>query len=143
MKKFTQRWINYYFDIAERTALLSYDPSTKVGAVIVDPNRRIVGIGYNGFPEGVKDSPERYADKETKHGLVVHAEQNALLNSNKSVKGCILFVTPLSPCKDCAKVIVQAGIKEVYAKMKRQNECFKYAEMMFSESSVKFHGYKL
>ena len=91
----------------------SKDPSTKVGAVIVRPNRTIAGIGYNGLPRGVVDSPERLNDRETKYGCTVHAELNAILNCAERPEGCTLYVWPLPPCSNCAAAIIQAGVKRV------------------------------
>merc|ERR1719394_972897 len=80
----------------------SKDPATQVGACIVSDDKRIVGIGYNGFPR-----------LETKYMYVCHAEMNAIMNKNSaSVEGCTMYVA-LFPCNECAKLIIQAGIKEV------------------------------
>lgn len=105
MKKWDQR----FMDLASHIAQWSKDPSTKVGAVIVDSSRRVIGLGYNGFARGVRDLDERYAEKMVKYRLVVHAEANAILNSNSRVRECTLYASK-APCSECAKLIVQSGI---------------------------------
>ena len=109
-------WDQYFMGVASLSALRSKDPNTKVGACIVNPKRRIVGIGYNGLPFGCDDSIypwEREGDfLNTKYPYVVHAEPNAILNSNSSLEDCTLYVT-LFPCNECAKLIIQSGIKEI------------------------------
>lgn len=109
-------WDEYFMGIAHLSAMRSKDPNTKVGACIVDDNHKIVTVGYNGFPLGCKDSDfpwERTGGfKETKYAYVVHAELNAILNSPRNLKDCTCYVT-LFPCNECAKAIVQSGIKKV------------------------------
>ena len=102
--------------VAKLSALRSKDPNTKVGACIVNEKKRIVGIGYNGLPYGCSDDEfpwERDGDfLETKYPYVVHAEPNAILNSTNKLDNATLYVT-LFPCNECAKLIIQSGIKEI------------------------------
>ena len=105
-------WDKRFLDLAEHVAQWSKDPRTKVGAVIADEKKRVVSIGYNGFPRGVDDTPDRYEDRPTKHLFVAHAERNALDNAPLMVDGCTLYV-PLVPCNECAKSIIQKGIARV------------------------------
>ena len=109
-------WDEYFMGIALLSAKRSKDPSTQVGACITTKSKRIVGIGYNGFPFGCEDDEypwERNGDfLETKYPYVVHAEPNAILNANSSLIGCTIYVT-LFPCHECAKLIIQSGIKEI------------------------------
>jgi len=111
-------WDDYFTAVAFLSARRSKDPNTQVGCCIVDANKCIVGIGYNGFPRGCSDDHlpwARVAESELhkKYSYVVHAEINAILNKgSKDVKGASLYVA-LFPCCECAKVIIQAGIKEV------------------------------
>ena len=111
-------WDEYFMGVALLSAMRSKDPNTQVGACIVNDDNRIVSVGYNGFPKGCSDEEfpwERCADSEndTKYPFVVHAELNAILNSNGiGVKGSRIYVA-LFPCNECAKAIIQAGIKEV------------------------------
>ena len=107
-------WPARFMELAFHVAEWSKDPSTKVGAVIVDAKRRIVSMGYNGFPRGVRDSQERLEDRPVKYLHVVHAELNAILNSTRvDMDDCILYVTHV-PCTGCAKAIIQSGIKKVF-----------------------------
>ena len=112
-------WTDYFFTLAQVTAMRSKDPRTQVGACIVNEEKRVVGMGYNGFPDGCSDDelpwspgPDK-GDLDTKYMYVCHAEMNAIMNRNASTcKGCTIYVT-LFPCNNCAKMIIQAGIKEV------------------------------
>lgn len=110
-------WDEYFMGIALLSAKRSKDPNTQVGACIVNQDNRIVGIGYNGFPHGCSDDAlpwerEGKNSSETKYPYVVHAEANAILNSTKDLKGARIYVA-LFPCNECAKLIIQSGIKEV------------------------------
>ena len=109
-------WDNYFMGVALLSSLRSKDPSTKVGACIVNPKKRIIGIGYNGFPIGCSDDDfpwERDGDfLDSKYPYVVHAEPNAILNATTSLENATLYVT-LFPCNECAKLIIQSGIKEI------------------------------
>ncbi|CAL1602488.1 unnamed protein product [Knipowitschia caucasica] len=107
----------YFMGIAGLAAKKSKDPMTQVGACIVNQEKKIVGVGYNGMPRDSKNLPwSRNAEKEEaerKYLYVCHAELNAIMNKNSAdLKGCTMYVT-LFPCNECAKLILQAGIKEV------------------------------
>lgn len=109
-------WDEYFMGVALLSALRSKDPNTQVGCCIVNARKRIVGIGYNGMPYGSNDDSIPW-DREgeflkTKYAYVVHAEANAILNSNQDLENATLYVS-LFPCNECAKLIVQSGIKEV------------------------------
>jgi len=111
-------WDRKFIELAKHISQWSKDPTTKVGAVIVDPiTKKVVSMGYNGFARGVADTEERLNDRETKLGLVVHSELNAILQAEKSVKGCDMYVWPtfIDPpcCAECAKAIAQSGIRTV------------------------------
>lgn len=132
-------WDNRFFELANHVAGWSKDPSTKVGAVIVNNDRQVLGLGYNGFPRGVEDHKPRYEDRATKLLFVAHAERNALDNA-ADVRGATLYST-LYPCTECAKGIIQRGIKRVVTtrpfdegKMQRFN--FGVSEVMFNEAGV-------
>ena len=108
--------MNKYWPIVEAVAGLSKDPSTKVGAILLDEDGRIVSTGYNGFPRGDPDTPEDYADRPLKLRKVVHAECNCICNAaalGVPTKGTIMMVYGLTPCASCAGVIVNAGVKDV------------------------------
>lgn len=111
-------WDEYFMSVAFLTAMRSKDPCSQVGACIVNKEKKIVGVGYNGMPTGISDDllPWRKdADDplQTKYMYVCHAEMNAIINKNSTdLAGCIMYVA-LFPCNECAKLIIQAGIKEV------------------------------
>lgn len=133
-------WDTRFLDLAFHVAQWSKDPSTKVGAVIVRPDKRIVSLGYNGFPRGVCDHEERYAERAVKYKFVSHAERNALDNVSEDVTGCTLYST-LQPCPECAKSIIQKGIKKVvtFVDLNRKemvDEFYNYSYTMFEESKV-------
>ncbi|PID39513.1 MAG: cytidine deaminase [Proteobacteria bacterium] len=110
-------WDDYFMSVALLSAQRSKDPNTQVGACIVNAHRRIVGVGYNGFPTGCNDDDLPWSREgdflDTKYPYVCHAELNAVLNSSPgSLESCSIY-TALFPCNECAKVIIQAGIREV------------------------------
>ena len=110
-------WEEYFMGLAILASERSKDPSTQVGACIVDKDNKIVSVGYNGAPVGFDDDKDMNWDREgdfvnSKYAYVCHSELNAILNSKTNVEGCKLYVT-LFPCNECAKVIIQSGIKEV------------------------------
>ena len=110
-------WDEYFMGVAILASQRSKDPSTQVGACIIDEDKRILSTGYNGFPQGCSDDEFPWNrdenEGETKYQYVVHAELNAILNaSGKKLSGAILYVG-LFPCNECAKAIIQSGIKEV------------------------------
>lgn len=111
-------WDETFMNIAKTISQRSKDPSTQVGACIVDNNHRVVSLGYNGFPNGCSDDDHRFTwDKSDdkvngKHLFVVHAELNAILNAKRDLSGCTLYVTHF-PCNECVKAIIQSGIKRV------------------------------
>jgi dCMP deaminase len=109
-------WDEYFMGVAVLSSMRSKDPNTKVGACIVNTSKRIIGIGYNGFPYGCSDDEFPWERKgeflDCKYPYVVHAEPNAILNSTASLDNSTLYVT-LFPCHECAKLIIQSGIKEI------------------------------
>ncbi len=109
-------WDAYFMGIAMLSAQRSKDNHTQVGACIVNQDKKIVSVGYNGMPSGCPDDEmpwEREGDfLQTKYPFVCHAELNAILNSATSLKNCTLYVT-LFPCNECAKAIIQSGIRKV------------------------------
>jgi dCMP deaminase len=117
MVKSNINWDEYFMGIACLSALRSKDPSTKVGACIVDQEHKVVSIGYNGMPRGIPEESLPWGKGEgldSKYLYVCHAEFNAILNTRNgsTLQGCTLYVT-LFPCNECAKAIIQTGIKEV------------------------------
>ncbi|XP_013785045.1 deoxycytidylate deaminase-like isoform X1 [Limulus polyphemus] len=122
------QWSDYFMAIAFLSAMRSKDPNSQVGACVVNKEKKIVGIGYNGMPNGCSDDDlpwNREADNilDTKYPYVCHAEMNAILNKNSAdLKDCTIYVA-LFPCNECAKLIIQSGIKEiVYLSDKYHND---------------------
>ncbi len=140
-------WDEYFMGIAKLSAQRSKDDNTQVGACIVNEENKIVAMGYNGMPIGCNDDVmpwERSGEfMETKYAFVCHAELNAILNRNEgSLKGCRLYVT-LHPCNECAKAIIQSGIREViYADNKYADaNSTRAAQMMFRHAGVESRAY--
>lgn len=133
------RWNQYFMQLAVTAASKSKDPSSQVGAVIVDPQRRVVSIGFNGPPRGTDDSA--LADRERKLLRVLHAEANAILFAQRSLQGHSIYVTH-HPCASCAAMIVQAGIDAVYHPpidagfVNRWYHSMMEARKLFSEAGV-------
>ena len=143
-------WDEYFMALAEICALRSKDPNTRVGACLVDENNKVISLGYNGMPIGCEDKKMPWGNDskiylETKYPFVCHAELNAIINSKgKIFKEAVLYTT-LFPCNECAKAIIQSGIKKVvYKEDKYKGEdSFKAAKHMFNLSGVVYLKYKL
>ena len=141
-------WDEYFMGIAKLSAKRSKDPNTQVGCCIVNEDKRIVAVGYNGMPRGCDDNkfPWNIKDgklQDTKYAYVVHAELNAILNATTPLKDCILYVT-LFPCNECAKAIIQAGIKElVFEDNKYEGADFDLAaKKMLQFTNIKVRQFK-
>lgn len=135
----SDKWHSWFIGLAKYVASASKDPSTKVGAVIIDDDRRIVSCGYNGLPRGVEDSFERLTNRDLKYKMIVHAERNALLFARGSVKGCTLYTYPMMPCATCCSMVIQAGITKVIAPASdnpRWQEDMKMSMELFAEAGV-------
>lgn len=139
------KWYQRYMDLAEQVSTWSKDPNTKVGAVIVGSKGQILTQGYNGFPRRIKDTDNRLEDRETKLKFVVHAEMNAIFNatySGVSLDGSTLYVYGLPICSECAKGIIQVGIKKVVIQTEsialrpQWEESWKLSAAMFREAGV-------
>ena len=143
-------WDEYFMAIAKLSAMRSKDPSTQVGACIVGADNRILSIGYNGTPNGFNDDEFPWNREgnnlDTKYPYVCHAEMNAILNyrgSRKDLEGAKIYVD-LFPCNECAKAIIQAGIKTVVY------DCDKYADTasviaskrMLNAAGVRYYKYE-
>jgi dCMP deaminase len=137
------KWDNRYLSLAQEVATWSKDPSTQVGAVTVGAKKEVLSQGFNGFPRGIKDTDERYNHRETKYRFVVHAEMNAIYNatySGTSLDGATLYIYGLPICSECAKGIIQVGIKKVVIEKSKEldnwNESLRLSQEMFSEAGV-------
>ena len=142
-------WDEYFIGIALLSAQRSKDPSTQVGACIVNARKKIVGVGYNGFPTGCSDDDlpwDRDGDfLETKYPYICHAELNAILNSiGENLYGCTIYVA-LFPCNECAKAIIQSGIKEiVYLSDKyADTDAVKASKKMLKQANVAMRQLKI
>ena len=141
-KMLDTKWKKRFLKLSKEIAEWSKDPSTKVGALIISEDRNIISTGYNGFPRGIADSPERLNNRETKYKFILHAEMNCIMNAlynGRSVKDCILFVHGLPPCSECTKSIIQAGIKKVITDSKATDnwkESSKLSLEMLKEANV-------
>jgi len=142
-------WDEYFMGVALLSAKRSKDPNTQVGACIVNTRNKIVGVGYNGFPIGCDDDSYPW-DREgdfinTKYPYICHAELNAIINKNSSdLYDCRIYVA-LFPCNECAKVIIQSGIKEViYLSDKySKTDSVIASKKMFASSKVKHRQLKI
>lgn len=139
-------WDIFYLQMCVFVSGKSKDPSTKVGAVIVRPDRTVASIGFNGFPRGVKDLAERLNNREQKYPRIVHAEMNAILSAREPLLGYSLYVSPISPCATCAGAIIQSGIKKVFAVMspsalENWTASAAISNEMFDEAGVFIHVY--
>ena len=139
-------WDEYFMGVALLAARRSKDPSTLVGACIVSPEKIIISTGYNGLPNGCSDDeyPWGREGEETKYPYVVHAELNAILNAGGRVlRGAKLYVA-LFPCNECAKAIIQSGIKEViYLSDKyAATDVVKASKRMLDSGGVAYHQLK-
>jgi dCMP deaminase len=141
-------WDEYFMGVALLSARRSKDPSTQVGACIVNEKNKIVGAGYNGLPIGCDDNEfpwEKQGDfLETKYPFICHAELNAILNNiGMDLQGCKIY-TALFPCNECTKAIIQSGITEViYLSDKYEgNDIFKASKMMLNKAGVTYRKVK-
>lgn len=107
-------WKEYYMSIAETVSQKSKDPSTKVGCVIISEDNKPISFGYNGFVAGCDESFMTF-EKPMKYYLTIHAEMNALISAQRSLKGSTVYVTHLS-CENCMKHLIQAGVKKIVYK---------------------------
>ncbi|MCB1466669.1 MAG: dCMP deaminase family protein [Rhizobiaceae bacterium] len=132
-------WDRIFMARAAEVAKASKDPSTQVGAYIVNSDGEDVCSGYNGFPKGVADTADRLNDRPTKYAFVCHAEANAIVLARRDLRGCTIYVTPLHPCGECAKLIIQSGIKRVVTRKpveERWQSSYAVAQTMLDEAGV-------
>lgn len=151
----SERWDRHFLGMALYHSRMSKDPRTQVGAVIVGPDRELLSAGFNGFPRGIADTPERLNDKPTKLLLVVHAEMNALLAAARTgmrLKGCTLYLAATDdsgliwggpPCTRCTVEIIQVGIAEIVSYPTKPvpsswHEDLKTAHVLINEAGMKY-----
>jgi len=133
------KWDRRFLELAKHIASWSKDPSTQTGAVIVDGQRRIISLGYNGLAQGVDDLPERLNNRDIKYKMFVHCERNAIIFAGQPLHGCTLYTWPFMSCAACAAMIIQSGIKRAvapYSENPRWKEEFELAGIQFKEAGV-------
>jgi dCMP deaminase len=139
-------WRDRYLELAKQVSTWSKDPSRKIGAVAVGDKGQILAQGFNGFPRGILDSEERLNEREVKYKYVVHAEMNVIFNASLngvSLNGADLYVYGLPICNECAKGIIQVGIKRVYILVDGEVppvwvESWNNTRSMFIEAGIEF-----
>ena len=142
-----KKWDLRFLGLAEHVAQWSKDPSTKTGAVIVDEDHRVISVGFNGHAKNIVDTDERLYNRDLKYKLIIHAERNALLFAERSLKGCTLYVYPFAPCLACASMVIQSGIKRVVSPVipphlvERWGEELKMSTEIFMEAGVRVNVY--
>lgn len=141
----SSKWDKRYLALAEQVSTWSKDPSRQIGAVAVGSKGQVLAQGFNGFPRGIQDNHSRYHDREFKYKLVVHAEMNVIYNATYngvSLNDSTLYVHGLPVCSDCAKGIIQVGIKRVVMPTQEVpdhwKESWEFTQSMFKEAGVNY-----
>lgn len=152
MSQQINKWDEHFLVTAILQAKMSKDPSTQVGAVIVTPDKEIVSTGFNGFPRGIKDLPERLNDRDLKLRFMVHAEMNAVLTAAKlgiKIGGCTMYLAAMNsngdlwggpPCHRCTAEILQTGISKIISYKKKQVPSKWAEDLVFAENMLKEAG---
>jgi dCMP deaminase len=141
-----KHWHHRYLGLAREVASWSKDPSRKIGAIAVGSKGQVLAQGYNGFPRGISDDEIRLNDRELKYKFVVHAEMNLIYNATYngvSLDGSTVYVTGLPVCSECAKGLIQVGVKRVVmAKLDETppmwKESFDFTTKLFDEAKVQW-----
>jgi len=123
-----KHWDQRFLQLARLVSTWSKDPSTKTGAVIVEPSRHVVSLGYNGFPVLMPDNKALYNDRQEKYSRIIHCEMNALLSANSSVAGCTLYTYPFISCDRCFVHLAQAGITRFVAPVASPEQLTRWGE---------------
>ena len=138
------KWDTRFLQVAKLAAAWSKDPNAQVGAVIVDSQGQIAGVGYNGFPKRVEDTAERLSNKKVKNEMIVHAEENTVIGAGIRARGGTIYVVGKPVCPRCAGTIIQAGLKCVVAERpagdtdSHWDDVGKIAVGMIDEAKVEF-----
>jgi dCMP deaminase len=125
-----REWDIYYLNMARYVSTKSKDPSTQTGACIVRPDNSLCSIGFNGFPKGMNDAPELYANRDVKYSRTVHCEVNAEIFTREDLKGFTLYTWPFSSCDRCAVTMIQAGIARFVFPTMPPEKASRWAENM-------------
>ena len=139
-------WDKRFLELAQLVSSWSKDPSTKVGAVIVDEQNIIVSVGFNGFPKGIDDN-DRLNHREEKYQIIIHAENNALMFAKRPLYGCTIYTYPFMPCPRCAGMIIQSGIKRVVSYKNTTDRMrweldFSISRELFSEANIELEEWE-
>lgn len=145
MKRSKEFWDLFYLEQAKKYSEASKDPSTKVGAILIDRDNRIISAGCNGLPRGIRDSKKRLKGL-IKYKIIIHAEVNAILYARANLSGCTVYTYPLYPCSVCAAILIQAGIERVVSVNKpnikrRWVDSMKLSRKLFKEAGVQYKLY--
>ena len=139
-----KKWDLRFLDMAKLVGSWSKDPSTQVGAVIIDQERRVISVGFNGFPRGITDD-ERLNRRDEKYGIIIHAEENAILTAKRDLTGCSIYTWPMPPCSKCCSKIIQSGISRIVAPVNtfdRWKDSIEITTKMCQEAEVSFITYE-
>jgi dCMP deaminase len=143
------KWDVFFMGMAQYMASASKDPSTKTGAVFVSPDKTDVVLGFNGFPKRMKDSPERYANREDKYIRIIHCEMNAVLHAKRDLTGYTLYTWPFLSCDRCSPHMIEVGIaravapKAVGEQKTRWEPTFVKTRSYFAEAGIEIIEYDL
>lgn len=145
----SEKWDRRYLELARYISEWSKDPSTKIGAVAIGDHGQVLSQGYNGFPRGINDDDFRLAVREVKYKYIVHAEMNAIYNASfngVSLAGSTMYVHGLPCCSDCAKGLIQVGVKRIVMGVKdipvKWQESWQLSKSMFEEAEVEIKIYE-
>lgn len=139
------KWDRRFLELAQVVAGWSKDPSTQVGSVIVNDDRQILSMGFNGFPQAMPDRPESYANRDEKYSRIIHGEMNALVFARQDVRGATLYCWPLLPCDRCTVHLLQAGIRRLVAPYRvsaaadRWEQAFQRTRQYCAEAGIACH----
>lgn len=142
----SSKWDKRFLKLAKHVSEWSKDPSTKVGCVLVNDDKQVISMGYNGFPRGVEDSDERLNDRSTKYLMVQHAEANTLTQAIIVERGLTAYVTH-KPCANCTGLLIQSGVKRIVTTVpdsgitERFKDSFTASDLMISEADIEIEHY--
>jgi dCMP deaminase len=133
------KWELRYLEMAKLVSTWSKDPSTKVGAVIVDSDNTVISVGFNGLPRRIQDTDQRLNNRDIKLKMIIHAEINAIITAKRPLNGATIYTYPFMSCSQCAGLIIQSGIcRHISYKTnnERWRDSFDLALEMFDEARV-------
>lgn len=146
----SRMWDLRFLELAKLVGSWSKDPSSQVGAVVVDVDKRIISLGYNGFPKGIKDDVSILNNRDEKYKRIIHAERNAVLFAKRDLTNTCIYTYPFMPCTSCTGLIIQAGISRVVSvkvdekkEYARWKDDFELSRKLFKEANVKLKFYSI